>query len=129
MERLLNIGFKYAGKWVLHDNELDFELENPSNKINILYTFVINTKVMYIGKSNRTLYDRMYNYKKNELSQSTNYKNSKRIKENILNGKVVEIYAFIDNGLLSYGDFKINLSAGLEDSLINLIQPEWNILK
>jgi len=31
-----------------------------------------------------------------------------------------------DNGLLHYGQFHVNLAAGLEDSIISVLQPEWN---
>lgn len=41
-------------------------------------------------------------------------------------GAVVEILALPDNGLLHYGQFHINLAAGLEDDLIKRIDPEWN---
>jgi len=129
MKRLLDIGFKYAGKWIINNDTLEYKLENPSNKINVLYAFIENEKIMYIGKSNRTLNDRMYNYKISDQSQKTNYRNKSRIKDSLLNGNSVEIYVFIDDGLLSYGNYHINLAAGLEDSLINIIQPEWNKIK
>jgi len=129
MKRLLDIGFKYAGKWLINNDTLEYKLENPSNKINVLYAFIENEKIMYIGKSTRTLNDRMYNYKNSDPSQKTNHRNKSRIKDSLLNGNSVEIYVFIDDGLLSYGNYHINLAAGLEDSLINIIQPEWNDIK
>jgi hypothetical protein len=129
INELFNIGFKYAGKWVLENNTLDFILENYSDSENILYAFVVDNNIMYIGKSNRTLYKRMYNYKKNEKSQSTNIKNCKNIFDCLINKKEVNIYVFVDHGLLYYDQYKINLSAGLEDSIIKVVQPEWNDLK
>jgi hypothetical protein len=84
---------------------------------------------MYIGKSTRTLNERMNQYKNPGPTQTTNIRNKQKIKEALVKGKSVEIYAFVDNGLFSYGEFKINLSAGLEDSIIKKIKPEWNIIK
>jgi len=129
MDKLLEIGFQYAGKWTNYNDNLDFELINFSDNKNILYAFIVDKRIMYIGKSKRTLYKRMYNYKKNDETQSTNINNNLRIKEFLSNGKTVEIYVFVDKGLLSYGNFSINLSAGLEDSIIEIIQPEWNGIK
>jgi len=31
-----------------------------------------------------------------------------------------------DNGLLHFGDFHVNLAAGLEDSIIKTLNPLWN---
>jgi hypothetical protein len=39
---------------------------------------------------------------------------------------MVEIYALPDEGLHHYGDFHLNLAAGLEDSIISVLDPEWN---
>ena len=115
MEESEKIELKYAGKWTINDGELDFELENYANKINILYTFIVNNKIMYIGKSNKTLWEQM-----------NNYKNNLRIKKCLLKRKNVEIHVFFSNELLSHGDSNIILSDIFEDSLIYLIRPKWN---
>ena len=127
MERLINIGFKKAGKWELVNNTaVDFDLNESSSHKNVLYAFISGSKILYIGKSKRTLKERMANYKNADPSQSTNVKVKGKIIE-LLNKKLpVDIYVFSDSGLLKYGPFAISLSAGLEDSLIEAIKPELN---
>lgn len=39
----------------------------------------------------------------------------------------VDIFILTDNGLLRYGNFRINIAAGLEDTLIYKINPKWNL--
>jgi hypothetical protein len=129
MKRLTEIGFQFAGKWVLKDDGIDFELNDFGTKKSVLYAFVVSNKVMYVGKSKRTLQERMNNYKNNDASQTTNVKNSVKIKNCIDKNTDVNIYAFSDPRLLCYGRFFINLPAGLEDSIIEALQPEWNTIK
>ena len=49
------------------------------------------------------------------------------IKNLLDNDQPVDIFILTDNGLLRYGDFRINLAAGLEDTLIYEINPDWNL--
>ena len=68
----------------------------------------------------------MYGYQKPGATQTTNIKNNDLIKEFLLRGEAVDILALPDHGLLHYGTFHINLAAGLEDSLVSVLNPEWN---
>ncbi len=126
MERLLNIGFKKVGQWLLKNNKPILSLENKQNSKNILYSFISNGKILYIGKTVQPLKKRMYGYQNPGPTQSTNIKNNKLITEQLQNNEPVEIYALPDNGLLHYGGFHVNLAAGLEDSLVSELKPAWN---
>jgi hypothetical protein len=131
MNILQNIGFLRAGRWVYKSEKIDFELEeNFFNCTPVLYVFVVDDSIKYIGESRKTLRERMQHYKtppKNpESGGTTNIKNHNNIKKELELGKSVEIYIFIDPGLLSYGNFRINLARGLEGSIVDDIRPEWN---
>jgi hypothetical protein len=126
MNRLLEIGFQPAGHWLLKEGELTFELLRHASQRNILYAFVSDGEVKYIGKTTQTLYARMGGYKNPAPSQTTNVRNNARIKLLLQAGQAVDILALPDNGLLHYGQFHLNLAAGLEDSLISVIAPPWN---
>jgi len=126
MNRLLDIGFHAVGHWELVDGELSFELLRHGSQRNILYAFVSDGDVKYVGKTVQPLTKRLYGYKNPGSSQSTNIKNNARIKELLRSGAAVDILALPDNGLLHYGQFHVNLAAGLEDSIIAVLQPEWN---
>ena len=126
MNRLLDIGFESAGHWILKDDELVLELFRHASQRNILYAFVSDGQVKYVGKTVQPLSNRMAGYRKPGSSQTTNIKNHDRIKTLLRSGAAVEILALPDNGLLHYGQFHLNLAAGLEDNIIRMVDPEWN---
>lgn len=126
MNRLLEIGFELAGHWLLKDAQLTFELLRHTSQHNILYAFVCDGEVKYVGKTTQRLFSRMAGYRSPGKNQTTNIRNHKRIKSVLDSGATVDILALPDNGLLHYGKFHINLAAGLEDSIIRELAPEWN---
>lgn len=126
MNRLLEIGFDPAGHWLLDGVALDFSLARHSTQRNILYAFVCDGQVMYVGKTVQPLARRMAGYRRPAPTQSTNARNHKNIRALLERGSAVEILALPDNGLLHYGQFHLNLAAALEDDLIRVIDPPWN---
>ncbi len=126
MNRILNIGFINVGHWKLTNNILKYHLISHHTTKNVLYSFVSNGIIKYIGKTTMELSKRMYGYQNPGPSQSTNIRVNFKIKELLENEKHVDIFILTDNGLLKFGDFKINLAAGLEDTLIFEINPGWN---
>ncbi|PNG56019.1 MULTISPECIES: GIY-YIG nuclease family protein [unclassified Variovorax] len=126
MNRLLEIGFDPAGRWVLVNEALDYSLARHSTQQNILYAFVSDGQVMYVGKTVQPLARRMSGYRKPASTQSTNIRNHNSIRNLLERGSAVEILALPDNGLLHYGQFHLNLAAALEDDLIRVIDPPWN---
>ena len=126
MERLINIGFKKVGQWLLENDQIILSLESENKTTNILYSFISNGSILYIGKTVQPLKKRMYGYQNPGPTQSTNIKNNRFITEKLINGDSVDIYALPDNGLLHYGGFHVNLAAGLEDSLVSVLKPTWN---
>ena len=126
MNRLLEIGFEPAGHWMLENGKLRFELTRHSTQKNILYAFVCDGIVMYVGKTIRKLATRMSGYKTPGKTQTTNINNNQRIIEVLTGGSAIEILALPDNGLLHYGGFHLNLAAALEDDIIRKLDPMWN---
>ena len=126
MKSLTDIGFQNAGYWKLNGDQLELELTRLSDAKNVLYGFVSNDEVKYIGKTASTLEKRLYGYKYPGPTQSTNIKNNANIKNILEAGEAVDIWVLPDNGLLSFGGYRISLAAGLEDSLISSIVPPWN---
>jgi len=126
MNRLLEIGFQVAGCWRLKDGELSLHLRRYGSQRNVLYAFVSDGEVKYVGKTTQKLAGRLYGYSKPGESQATNVRNHRLIRELLHRGAAVEILVLPDNGLLHYGQFHVNLAAGLEDSIIAVLSPEWN---
>lgn len=126
MNRLLEIGFTPTGHWLVEAELLKYELAQHAKQKNVLYAFVCDGEVMYVGKTIQTLKQRMTGYAKPHPSQTTNQRNHERIRELLSQGKAVEILVLPDTGLMHYGQFHLNLAAALEDSLIQVIDPPWN---
>jgi len=126
MNRLTEIGFYRVGCWTISDDELELQLERDANTLNVLYAFIGGGAVKYIGKTTQPLQKRLYSYANPGATQSTNIKNNANIKVELSSGRTIEIYILVDDGSLRRGSFHLNIAAGLEDSLINELQPTWN---
>ena len=126
LAKLEAMGFRKAADWKTEAGALECSLQELAKAQNILYAFVSDRTVLYIGKTVRPLRQRMYGYRRPHSTQSTNIKGNRLILEALSSGLSVAIYALPDNGLLYYGGFHVNLAAGLEDSLVNAIKPLWN---
>lgn len=126
MNRILEIGFRCVGHWELEGERINFVLLTKMMEKNVLYAFVINGEVRYIGKTANSLPKRLSGYKNPGISQSTNIKNNNNIRMALSNSETVDIFALPDPGYLSYGIFKVNLAAALEDEIISKLNPPWN---
>ena len=51
MQRLLEIGFEQAGEWMLIDGDPSIELRRYENAGNVLYAFVAEDELLYIGRA------------------------------------------------------------------------------
>jgi hypothetical protein len=126
LQRLESMGFRKCGDWAIQEGRLKCALIDHASAPNVLYAFVSEGRVLYIGKTVRSLKQRMYNYQRPGPSQSTSIRGNRLISDVVALGKAVEVYALPDNGLLHYGGFHVNLAAGLEDALIAELKPTWN---
>ena len=126
LERLKAIGFYECGEWAIESNRLVVKIRACPDENNILYAFVIDEAVMYIGKSVRGFRARMHGYQNPHESQRTNFRNNTNLVSKIGSGSHVAIYVFQDKEQRRYGEFRINLAAGLEDSLVDGLKPPWN---
>ena len=126
MKRLIAIGFRPVGQWTAENGGIHPSLTDLSDAVNILYAFVSEGEVLYVGKTVRTLRARIYGYQNPGPTQSTNIKVNRLIAEMLQSGRTVRILALPDNGLLHFGAFHLNLAAGLEDSIVETLQPKWN---
>jgi hypothetical protein len=124
--RLTAMGFILAGEWYLVNDQLTAKLVSYGDMRNILYAFIVDRAVMYVGKTVLPLRSRLQGYRTPGPTQSTNIRNNKNLRQALESGKQIEIYALPDNGLLYYGGFHVNLAAGLEDSVVRDLRPPWN---
>jgi hypothetical protein len=127
--QLAKMGFVECGEFILENGKVKANLlesiGDPDSQ-HVLYAFIVDREVVYIGKTIRGLGSRMQNYCTPHKTQLTNTRNNVSIRDAINSGKHVKIYALPDNGLLHYGGFHVNLAAGLEDALVHDLDPRWN---
>jgi hypothetical protein len=128
LDKLIELGFKQVGTWSISGNKLELNLNVGHKTKDVLYGFVIDNDIKYIGKTIEELQKRLYGYKNPGPTQRTNIKNNKKINDSLISGKIIKIYALLDTEPIKYKSVKINLAAGLEDVLIKELSPEWNDL-
>jgi hypothetical protein len=126
MNRLIDIGFRHVVEWKMLSENVSPNLLYLADSSNILYAFISDGEVLYIGKTTQALQKRLYGYQKPGPTQFTNIKGNKLLKEILAKSKSVDIYALPDDGLHHIGAFHLNLAAGLEDSIIATLKPKWN---
>ena len=135
-DTLLNLGFRDVAVWALSQGEdgIEYRLDGANaqadklllDETNSLYAFVHGEQVKYIGKTARTVRERFVGYRNPSQRQRTNWRCNGKIREMLKAGEIVRIFVFNPISHLRYGDFDINLAAGLEDSLITEFKPPWN---
>lgn len=126
LDRLTSMGFIDCGAWTAQSSGLTPTLVKCADSPNVLYAFVVDNAVKYIGKTVLSLRTRTQRYRTPGRTPSTNFRNNENIHRALESGESVAIYVFQDNGLLEYGGFRVNLAAGLEDSLVDVLKPPWN---
>jgi hypothetical protein len=126
MRRLLQIGFEQVGSWRLRAQELALDLTKMNGHRNVLYAFVDNAEVLYVGKTTGTLESRMGGYLRPHASQRTNMRNNLALLQLLRHDRAIDIYAWADPGMHRIGEFHLNYAAGLEDSIIRTLAPPWN---
>jgi hypothetical protein len=128
LDHIIDLGFIQIGEWFLSSSKLNFQLFNNRNETNVLYAFTSKEDVLYVGKTTQTIYRRMMGYKSPGPTQRTNIRNHANIQDLLEKTERVNIYALIEEDEYFFKGFRLNLAAGLEDSVINALRPAWNYL-
>ncbi len=126
LTRLQEIGFELAGEWLLDDGEPRIEVRRYPAAANVLYAFVSDQELLYIGRSGRALGLRMQGYEVGGPPRSVRARNRERIIAMLVLDQQVALHAMPDPGSMLYGSFRVNLAAGLQHSLIEALDPPWN---
>lgn len=131
-DALRKIGFRDVVEWSVDANQnLSYtsiaasDIANWRSWTPALYAHCEGNNVRYIGKTIRTLDKRMEDYRRG-LGEMTNNRVNRAIRGVISQASSVTTLVFFPQHALQWGDFLINLPAGLEDVLIDFFQPEWN---
>lgn len=126
MDRLRLIGFRKIGQWSFEGGRPVPRMVDVPRQRNALYAFVSDNKALYVGKTTSTLTVRLRGYASPGPTQGTNIRCRANILAELNGGRLVEIWALPDEGLLQLGGFRLNLPAALEDDIIATLKPRWN---
>lgn len=136
LDTLINIGFRDVAKWVSTDNGngIKYEFHDPNATADqalfdvrkALYAFVQDESVNYIGKTAQSIKKRFVGYRTPGSGKQTNWRCHNNIKELLRKNITVKILAFRSPPHFRYGEFEIDLAAGLEEELILRFKPSWN---
>jgi hypothetical protein len=130
MDQFTALGFSRVGGWKLAGLNLTCDLDGKDPRGNFIYAFVIRDQVKFLEYSRAPLEARMDAYKHTDHRYAGTFQPmNKRLREKILAalevGEAVEIWAFYP-GEMEYQGFRVDLAAGLFDSLVKVFSPEWN---
>lgn len=133
---LVEANFIKIGEYLLQNNDMiriNITEEKLKEKKKLVYAFVIDDLVKYIGKTKGGYY-RPLSYHKDYNNSDKNRDVHNGIRQVISDNKTIEIFARIfkedDNiSIINNEKIKINPYAGYEEALINKFNPEWNIEK
>lgn len=131
---LERIGFENAARWELDTmGKIKHVGDNQGSWDNLvkmfpqaLYAFCVDGSVMYVGKTVSTLSTRFSGYRSPGEDTQTNRRCNENIRQSLSAGKAVRILVLPNRIPLMWGVYRINMAAGLEDALIDAIQPDWN---
>jgi len=125
---LEHLGFELAGEWILQEGQPKIRYLSSRLRASqkVLYAFVSDNEVLYLGKTVNRLDLRLNGYVHPGPKQKTNQRVHALLKET-LPKKPVHILALPGEGKIEYRGVPVNLAAGLEDELIARINPPWNL--
>ena len=131
---LIEIGFMNIARWIYDQNgQIAHEGDDPAHWADVcgnypqaLYAFCIDEQIKYIGKTISTLRSRFSGYRNPGKTTATNHRCNTEISKALQVGKTVRILVLPNRTPLMWGRFPINVAAGLEDALIDALQPDWN---
>jgi hypothetical protein len=126
LEKLARVGFVRVGRWSLESGKPCYSLDELAGATDVLYAFVSEGQVLYIGKTTKELQSRMYGYQRPGPTQRTNIACNAKLLEMLTSKQTVDIYVFRDLEPKLHAGIPINLAAGLEDGLIREFRPPWN---
>ena len=126
VERLQLIGFRRVGSWSLVAGMPCYSLDDLAGATDVLYAFVSEKQILYLGKTTQELRQRMYGYQRPGRTQRTNIACNAKLLETLSAERAIEIYVFRDPDPRTHVGVPINLAAALEDGLIREFKPPWN---
>jgi hypothetical protein len=131
MDQLIRLGFRKVGEWRLNGINLLCELGEKDQRGNFIYGFVIGEKIKFLEYSRLPLEARMDAFKHTDHRYATTFQPvNRRVRDKIIasleDGSPVEIWAFHPAEETLFQGYRVDLAAGVYDSLVKAFAPDWN---
>ncbi|PTE00573.1 hypothetical protein C7830_13640 [Pandoraea apista] len=101
-------------------------LHESTEHRNVMYAFVEEDKVHYVGKTAMPLEGRLYLYRRACLTSSREARCHEQLVARLRQVPSIDIYVFTGEPQPLHGAFSINLIDGLMDSIVHALMPAWN---
>jgi hypothetical protein len=124
--KLQAAGFTPAGEWQADGGRIKLSVRPAAGSATV-YAFILDGTVVYIGKTETCLRNRMNGYRNGQSSQRTNVRVRALILAALANGSRVEVMSISPEPTVWNG-LPVSVVCGLEAGLIDLIRPIWNQL-
>ena len=134
MNLLKSDWFQYCGDWYIEESgRLRFSMFADKERFfdaeRTLYMFVCGEEeILYVGKTVNKARQRFIGYRTPGESQQTNRRVHEELIRLLKSGEQIRIFLSNFPDQLKWDNISISLSAGLEDALIDQIQPRLNRL-
>jgi hypothetical protein len=126
LKRLEEIGFRRVGSWEPASDGIVFQCDDNLEKINVLYAFVSDRQVLYVGKTVKSIVKRLAGYQRPGTSQRTNRTCNNLISKQLARNLPVEVFVRPQQKVWRIGSFAVSEAAALEDAIIRELCPPWN---
>jgi len=125
LEQLLGLGFETLADWKL-GGPTEIILEPKPPRKPGVYAFILDSRVVYVGVSERDLRNRLGFYAKPASTMSTSIRVKKLILDALMSGRLVSV-AIMTPEETSWKGLTLPMHTSLEAGLIREIRPAWNL--
>lgn len=122
---LTDAGFQLIGEWT-QDPESLIRLDAKAPALPGVYAFTVDDNVVYVGLTLSGLKTRFDQYRRGHKGQRTSSRINGRISQTLRDGKKVKVLVATPEPS-EWQELPVNMAAGLEVGLIEMIRPAWNI--
>jgi hypothetical protein len=117
VENLKRLGFTEVGFWMRTSEGLECRYTGEFDPKQALLAYVLNDNVVYISRT-----------RGHNLSPSNPGRVARAIRAALNRDQGVRVYALNTWDEVSYQGMPVNVAAGIEDELVERMQPPWNEL-
>jgi len=137
LNELHHLGFVRSAACFLVGDRLRIDVLENSDARNILYAFVQNETIKYIGYTRHTFSKRLRGYQNPSAGQRTNLTVNAKLIASLSNDLAIDVYCFSNPEPQFYRGTALDVAAALEIGLItqaaqyhneNNLEPLWNIM-